>query len=62
MPDELAKAEHDTIFKEKIVPQQLDHIQPVKKPTLFMLGGQPGAGKSKVRDAIKGSKQGQKTR
>ncbi len=59
MADNLTKPEHDKIFKEKIVPQQLDHIQPVKKPTLFMLGGQPGAGKSKVRDAIKGSKQGQ---
>ncbi len=58
MPDELPKAEHDKIFKEKIVPQQLDHIQPVKKATLFMLGGQPGAGKTKVRDAIKGSEQG----
>jgi UDP-N-acetylglucosamine kinase len=58
MPDELDPSEHNKIFKEKIVPQQLDHIQPVKKPTLFMLGGQPGAGKTKVRDAIKGSEQG----
>ena len=59
MADVLKKPEHDAILNEKIIPELLGHIQPAKKPTLFMLGGQPGAGKSKVRDAIKGSKQGQ---
>jgi predicted ABC-type ATPase len=60
MADELTKPEHDKIFEEKIRPQ-LDAISPVKKstkPTLFMLGGQPGAGKTKVRDAIKQSDKG----
>jgi adenylylsulfate kinase-like enzyme/cytochrome c2 len=58
MADKLSSTEHKKIFDEKIVPKELKDLQPVKKPTLFMLGGQPGAGKTNVRKAIQASDKG----
>src|SRR4051812_45769197 len=58
MADKLSAGAHKKILDEKIIPDQLDPVQPAKKPTLFMLGGQPGAGKTKVRESIQKSDQG----
>src|SRR5262245_52301245 len=63
MSDTLSSSKHNqilkTIIKEKLRDKiRSKEVQPVTSPRLFMLGGQPGAGKSNVRKAITDSPQG----
>lgn len=46
--DVLGDEEHERIFLKEIVPEFLDPVEPVSKPKLVLVGGQPGAGKSRV--------------
>ena len=55
--DKLSPSVHKQQLKQ-IIKDKLDPIQPVTTPRLFMLGGQPGAGKSAVRQGITTSPQG----
>ncbi|MBV8590650.1 MAG: zeta toxin family protein, partial [Acetobacteraceae bacterium] len=48
----LSLSEHKRIFEREIKPDNLEGLEPVLRPKMFMLGGQPGAGKSNVREAI----------
>ena len=50
--DSLSLSEHKRIFEREIKPDNLEGLEPVLRPKMFMLGGQPGAGKSNVRQAI----------
>lgn len=50
--DSLSLSEHKRIFEGEIKPDNLEGLEPVLRPKMFMLGGQPGAGKSNVRQAI----------
>ena len=50
--DNLSASEHKRIFEREIKPTELEGLEPVLRPKMFMLGGQPGAGKSGVRNAI----------
>ena len=50
-PDLLAHEEHDRIFKEEIIPEYFAGRAPQAKPEVVFLAGQPGAGKSGLRDA-----------
>ena len=64
MADTLSSSKHKAILKIIIKEKLRDKIRakeiaPVTNPRLFMLGGQPGAGKSKIRKAITDSPQGQ---
>jgi UDP-N-acetylglucosamine kinase len=44
---------HEAIFREKIIPRQgFDRAFPWRHPTAYVLGGQPGAGKSRTKSAI----------
>ena len=58
MADKLSATEHKRILDD-LIKEKLDPLKPVTNPRLFMLGGQPGAGKGRVRDAIEKSPQGQ---
>lgn len=55
--DNLSSSEHNRIFKQEIKPDTIQGLEPVLRPKMFMLGGQPGAGKTKVREAITNQKQ-----
>jgi len=55
--DNLSSSQHNGIFKQEIKPDKLQGLEPVLRPKMFMLGGQPGAGKTKVREAITKQKQ-----
>jgi predicted ABC-type ATPase len=50
--DNLSSSEHKRIFEQEIKPDKLKGQEPVLRPKMFMLGGQPGAGKTNVRKAI----------
>jgi len=50
--DTLSRSEHGKILKEQILPDKLGGLEPALRPKMFMLGGQPGAGKTKVREGI----------
>ena len=52
MSDTLSKSAHDNIFHRKIIPNELGNVKPAKAPKVFMLGGQPGAGKSGMKRNI----------
>lgn len=51
MPDTLSSSAHGAILKQ-IVKEKLDPLPKLLSPKMFMLGGQPGAGKSSIRNAI----------
>ena len=56
MADTLSSKQHKSIFENTIKPAKLDGLEPAKgQPKLFMLGGQPGAGKSEVTNRIRQS-------
>lgn len=46
----LSKEEHDTIFSEEIERPWLERTEAVESPTAIIIGGQPGAGKSSIRN------------
>jgi len=50
--DNLSSSEHNKRFKDEIAPEKLKGLTPVLRPKMFMLGGQPGAGKTQIRKAI----------
>ena len=53
-PYKLSEARNEQIFRESILPELLDksgELHPSVKPTMIVVAGQPGAGKS---TAIKG--------
>ncbi len=50
--DSHTSSEHAAILRDEIIKELLDPLQPVLSPKMFMLGGQPGAGKKTIRDAI----------
>ncbi|MDR1709137.1 MAG: zeta toxin family protein [Candidatus Accumulibacter sp.] len=52
-PDEyrLGEAEHQAIFEQRILPRLFGDAKPTGAPTIVILGGQPGAGKSGLIDA-----------
>lgn len=43
---------HEQIFRERIVPQLLNHASPQEQPIAILLGGQPGVGKSSTKGAL----------
>ena len=45
----LPEAEHERIFRQRIVPSLFDRTRPVDTPTAIILGGQPGAGKTAIQ-------------
>lgn len=53
-PDALSSSKHAAILKQ-IVKEKLDPLPKLLSPKMFMLGGQPGAGKSSIRGAITGN-------
>lgn len=53
----LSKEVHNRIL-DIIIEEKLSALKPVKKPRCFLLGGQPGAGKTNVRRGILQSKHG----
>ncbi len=55
--DSLSLSEHKRIFEREIKPDKLKGCEPVLRPKMFMLGGQPGAGKTSVRKPITDQKQ-----
>lgn len=55
--DNLSSSEHKKILNDDIKPDKLKGLEPVLRPKMFMLGGQPGAGKTNVRKAITDQKQ-----
>jgi 2-phosphoglycerate kinase len=55
-PYRLSKVENERIFREEILPEKLKNIgsnlHPVEHPTLVIIGGQPGAGKSRTMGGV----------
>ncbi len=49
----LAAADREAIYKARIAPEVFRNATPTSQPTLVIIAGQPGAGKSGVRDAVK---------
>ncbi len=47
----LDAAEHARIFRERIVPREFAGAVPATTPTVVLMGGQPGSGKSGLLDA-----------
>lgn len=47
----LDDAEHERIFRERIVPREFADAVPSPSPAVVLLGGQPGCGKSGLLDA-----------
>lgn len=48
----LQEAHHERIFQRRIVPRALAGGQPQVAPVVYMLGGQPGAGKSRTKATL----------
>jgi hypothetical protein len=56
MTDKLSKDLHDHILNTKIIPNELGKVESAQgRPRMFLLGGQPGAGKSGMTRSIKDS-------
>lgn len=51
MSDQLSSTKHAEILQD-IIEEKLEDLKPLLSPKMFMLGGQPGAGKSGIRKAI----------
>lgn len=49
----LDSSAHEAVYKEEIEPAYFLTATPVESPTLAIVGGQPGAGKTKVLEVIK---------
>ncbi|MDP9930625.1 zeta toxin family protein [Variovorax paradoxus] len=55
-PYRLSEVENERIFREEILPEKIKNIgsnlHPVEHPTMVIIGGQPGAGKSRTMGGV----------
>lgn len=48
----LSESQHEQIFRDRIIPRELSAGTPQVRPVVYLLGGQPGAGKSRTEGAL----------